>query len=51
MKKVLLFFGAVAAAVLTVIFIVMGVENQAISYEESIENTAGNIRVEEKMTL
>lgn len=48
MKKVLLFFGAVAAAVLTVIFIVMGVENQAISYEESIENTAGNIRVEEK---
>ena len=48
MKKVLLFFGAAAAAVLTVIFIVMGVENQAISYEESIENTAGNIRVEEK---
>ena len=48
MKKVLLFFGAVAAAVLTVIFIVMGVENQAISYEESNENTAGNIRVEEK---
>ena len=48
MKKALLIFGAVAAAVLTVIFIVMGVENQAISYEESIENTAGNIRVEEK---
>ena len=48
MKKVLLFFGAAPAAVLTVIFIVMGVENQAISYEESIENTAGNIRVEEK---
>lgn len=48
MKKALLIFGAVAAAVLTVIFIVMGFENQAISYEESIENTAGNIRVEEK---
>jgi len=48
MKKALLIIGAIAAIVLGSIFIVMGVENTAISYEESIENTAGNIRVEEK---
>ena len=48
MKKILLIIGAIAAVFLLGLFIVMGVENQAISYEESIENTAGNIRVEEK---
>ena len=48
MKKALLIIGAIAAIVLGSIFIVMGVENTAISYEEAIENTAGNIRVEEK---
>ena len=48
MKQALIIIAAVAALVLTSIFIVMGVENQAISYEEAIENTSGNIRVEEK---
>lgn len=48
MKKILLIVAAVAAVILTIVFVVMGVENKAISYEESIENTAGNIRVEEK---
>lgn len=48
MKKALIIIGAIAAIVLGSIFIVMGVENTAISYEETIENTAGNIRVEEK---
>ena len=48
MKKTLLIVGAVVAFILTMIFIVMGVKNRAISYEESIENTAGDIRVEEK---
>ena len=48
MKKTLLIIGAVLATVLVTIFIVMGVENSAISYEENIENASGNIRVEEK---
>lgn len=48
MKKTLLIIGAVVAFILTIIFIVMGVKNRAISYEESIENTSGDIRVEEK---
>jgi len=48
MKKTLLVIGAFVAVFLIGIFMVMGVENKAISYEESIENTAGNIRVEEK---
>lgn len=48
MEKTLIIIAAVAAVILTGIFIVMGVENKAIAYEESIENTAGNIRVEEK---
>lgn len=48
MKKTLLIIGAVIALILVSIFIMMGVENRAISYEESIEQTAGNIRVEEK---
>ena len=48
MKKTLLIIGAVAAVILGSLFIVMGVENTAISYEETIENAAGNIRVEEK---
>lgn len=48
MKKILIAISAVIAVVLVGIFIVKGVENRAISYEETIENTAGNIRVEEK---
>lgn len=48
MKKSLIIIAAVAAVVLTTWFVVMGVENKAIAYEETIENTAGNIRVEEK---
>lgn len=48
MKKTLIIVGAVFAVVLTSLFIVMGVQNTAITHEEAIENTAGNIRVEEK---
>ena len=48
MKKSLLIVGAVVAVILVTIFIGMGVENSAISYEENIENASGNIRVEEK---
>ena len=48
MKKALLIISAVAAVFLAGLFIVMGAENKAISYEEAIENTAGDIRVEEK---
>ena len=48
MKRALIIIAAVVAVVLTTWFVVMGVENKAISYEEAIENTAGNIRVEEK---
>ena len=48
MKKTLIVIAAVVAVVLTTWFVVMGVENKAIAYEETIENTAGNIRVEEK---
>ena len=48
MKKALLIISAVAAVFLVGLFIVMGAENKAISYEEAIENTAGDIRVEEK---
>ena len=48
MKKILILVAAVVAVVLTGLFIVMGVENRAITYEEAIENTAGDIRVEEK---
>jgi LemA protein len=48
MKKTLIIIGAVLAVVLSSFFIVMGVKNHAITYEETIENTAGDIRVEEK---
>lgn len=48
MKKALLIIGAIAAVVLVSLFVVMGVENSAISYEENIEQASGNIRVEEK---
>ena len=48
MKKILLLIAAIVAVVLVGVFIVMGVENRAISYEESIENSIGNMRVEEK---
>lgn len=48
MKKTLIIIGAVLAVVLSTFFVVMGVKNTAITYEETIENTAGDIRVEEK---
>jgi LemA protein len=48
MKKTLLIIGAFAALVIGSMFIMMGVENTAISYEEDIENAASYIRVEEK---
>lgn len=48
MKKVLLVIAAVAAVALMAWFTIMGVENRAISFEEAIENTAGDIRTEEK---
>lgn len=48
MKKVLLIIVAVVAIALVGFFAIMGVENRAISYEEAIENTAGDIRVQEK---
>lgn len=48
MKKTLLIIGAVVSAFLVGMFIVMGVENQAISYEETIEKTSSDIKVEEK---
>ena len=48
MKKTLIIIGAVLAVVLSSFFVVMGVKNTAITYEETIENTAGDIRVEEK---
>lgn len=48
MKKALLIIGAIIAFVLLCVLITKGVENKAISFEESIENTAADIRVEEK---
>lgn len=48
MKKVLLIIGVIAAVILSCIFVTFIAENGAINYEESIENTAGDIRVEEK---
>lgn len=48
MKKVLLIIAAAVAVVLLSVFVVMGIENRAISYEESIEQTAGDIRTLEK---
>lgn len=48
MKKTFLIIGTIVAVALIGVFIFMGVENTAISYEEQIENTSGNIRVEEK---
>lgn len=48
MKKVLLVIGAIVAFILFVFLLGLGVENHAIGQEEAIENTAGDIRVEEK---
>ncbi len=48
MKKALLIIGTIVAIILLCILVLKGVENRAISYEEAIENTAGDIRVEEK---
>ena len=48
MKKFLLIFAAVAAVVVIGLLVGMGVKNTAISYEEAIENAAGDIRTEEK---
>lgn len=47
-KKILVAIAALIGVFLAGMFIFMGVENRAISYEEAIENTSGNIRVEEK---
>lgn len=48
MKKLILLCVALFALGFIGIFVVMGVENSAISYEETIEQTAGDIRVQEK---
>ena len=48
MKKIFLIIGVIAAVVLLCVFINQGVQNRAISLEEQIENTASNIRAEEK---
>ena len=48
MKKVLILIGAVIAVGILFFLFAMQVENRAISYEEAIENTGGDIRVEEK---
>ena len=48
MKKALLIIGIVFAVIFLGIVTTKGVENKAITYEEAIENTAGDIRVEEK---
>lgn len=48
MKKIFLIIAAVLAVVLVTVFAFQGVQNGAIRLEESIENTSGNIRVEEK---
>jgi len=48
MKKILLIIGTIVAIILLCVFINQGVQNKAISFEEQIENTAGNIRVEEQ---
>jgi LemA protein len=48
MKKILVIIAAVIGIALLGWFIMMGVENRAISFEEAIENTAGDIRTEEK---
>lgn len=48
MKKALLIIGAIVALILFVFLLAVSVENHAIGQEEAIEQTAGNIRVEEK---
>ena len=48
MKKILLIIGVVLSVVLLCVLINQGVQNKAITLEEQIENTSGNIRVEEK---
>ena len=48
MKKFLIIGVAIIAVILMIVFINQGVQNKAITLEEQIENTSGNIRVEEK---
>lgn len=48
MKKYFIIGGACIAFILTIVFIVMGVNNRAITYEETIGQTSSDIRVEEK---
>ena len=48
MKKTLIIILAIVAVALTCIFIVQGVQNSAIRYEEQIENASGSIKVKEK---
>ena len=49
MKKGLILIVAVIAVLVLGFIICMNVENRAISYEEVIENTGGDIRVEEQL--
>ena len=48
MKKALILISAVIAVALMGLFIVKGVENRAISYEQSIEQTESNVETEEQ---
>ena len=48
MKKWIIFIAAIIAVFGVLYMISFSVENRAISYEEVIENTGGDIRVEEK---
>ena len=48
MKKALILISAVIAVALMGLFIVKGVENRAISYEQSIEQAGSNVETEEQ---
>lgn len=48
MKKILILLAALIAVALMGLFIVKGVENRAISYEQSIEQAGSNVETEEQ---
>ena len=48
MKKIIIIITCVIGTIMLFTCICFGIENKAIAYEEAIENTDGNIRVEEK---
>ena len=48
MKKILILISAFVAVALVGLFIVKGVENRAISHEESIGNAESVVKAEEK---